>query len=92
MDDLDDSMDSGNLLVRAYLPLIQKNSKDSITHIHGLAVYAKEGFPFTQDLFLENSVGSYLCFQLANFIHCLTSFSSINLFFFMQFFILFDIT
>ena len=51
-----------------------------------------EGFPFTQGLFLENSVGSYLCFQLANFTHCLTSFSSINFFFFKQFFILFDIT
>ena len=39
---LDDSVDSGNFFVRD-LPLIQK---DSSTHIHGLAVYVKEGLPF----------------------------------------------
>ena len=33
--------------------------------MHDLAVYVKEGLPFAQDLSLENSVGSYLCFQLA---------------------------
>ena len=37
---LDDSIDCGNLSVRGYSPLIQK---DSTTHLHGLAVYAKEG-------------------------------------------------
>ena len=37
---LDDSTDSGNLSVRGYLPLIQK---DPVTHIHGLAVYVEEG-------------------------------------------------
>ena len=40
---LDDSIDSGNLSVRGYLPLIQK---DSQTHMHGLVVYVKEGLPF----------------------------------------------
>ena len=30
----------------------------------GLAVYENEGLPFTQDLSLENSEDSYLCFQL----------------------------
>ena len=30
-----------------YLPL---NQKDSITHVHGLAVYVKEGLPFAWDL------------------------------------------
>ena len=40
-------------------PLIQK---DSITHMHGLAVYVKEGLPFAWDLSLENSADSYLCF------------------------------
>ena len=40
---LDDSIDSGNFLVRGYLPLIQK---DSGTHIHDLAVYVKKGLPF----------------------------------------------
>ena len=56
---LDDSIDSGNFSVRGYLPLIRK---DSITHMHGLAVYVKEGLPFARDLSLENSADSYLCF------------------------------
>ena len=59
---LDDSIDSGNFSVRGYLPLIQK---DSSTHEHGLAVYVKQGLPFAQDLSLENSADSYLCFGLA---------------------------
>ena len=59
---LDDSIDSGNFSVRGYLPLIQKNSS---THMHGLAVYVKEGLPFARDLSLENSADSYLCFRLA---------------------------
>ena len=59
---LDDSIDSDNFSVRDYLPLIRK---DSGTHIHGLAVYVKEGLPFARDLSLENSVDSYLCFRLA---------------------------
>ena len=40
---LDDLIDSGNFSVIGYLPLIQK---DSSTHMHGLAVYVKEGLPF----------------------------------------------
>ena len=59
---LDDSIDSGNFSVRGYLPLIWK---DSGTHMHGLVVYVKEGLSFAQDLSLENSVDSYLCFLLA---------------------------
>ena len=59
---LDDSIASDNFFVRGYLPLIQK---DSITHMHGLAVYVKEGLPFAQDLSLENSADSFLCFSLA---------------------------
>ena len=43
---LDDSTNSGNFFVRGYLPLIRK---DSTTHMHGLAVYVKEGFPFARD-------------------------------------------
>ena len=45
-----------------YLPLIWK---DSSTHMHGLAVYFKEGLPFARDLSLENSAESYLLFWLA---------------------------
>ena len=44
-----------------YLPLIQK---DSSTHMHGLAIYVKEGLPVARDLSLENSVDSYLRFRL----------------------------
>ena len=62
---LDDSIDSGNFSVRGYLPLIRK---DFSTHMHGLAVYVKEGLPFAPDLSLENSADSYLCFRLA-FLH-----------------------
>ena len=46
---LDDSIDSGSFSVRGYLPLIWK---DSSIHMHGLAVYVKEGLPFAQDLSL----------------------------------------
>ena len=59
---LNDSIDSGSFSVRGYLPLIRK---DSVTCMHGLPVYVKEGLPFVQDLFLENSGDSYLHFQLA---------------------------
>ena len=59
---LDDAIVSSNFSVRGYLPLIRK---DSITHMHGLAVFLKEGLPFAQDLSLENSADSYLCFQQA---------------------------
>ena len=38
---------------------------DSSTHMHGPAVYVKEGLPFARDLSLENSADSYLCFRLA---------------------------
>ena len=48
---LDESIDSGNFSVRGYL------------HMHGLTVYVKEGLPFAQELFLENSADSYLCFR-----------------------------
>ena len=55
---LDDSIDFGNISVRGYVPLIRK---DSVTHMHDLAGYVKEGLPFAQDLSLENSVESCLC-------------------------------
>ena len=56
------AMTNGTFSVRGCLPLIQK---DSIPHIHGLAVYVKEGLPFARDLSLKNSADSYLCFRLA---------------------------
>ena len=59
---LDESTDSCNFSVRGYLPLIGKNFS---THMHDLAVYVKEGLPFTWELSLKNSADSYLCFWLA---------------------------
>ena len=56
---LGDSVDSGNFSVRRYLPLIRR---DSVTHMHGLAVYMKKGLPFSRDLSLQDSADSYLCF------------------------------
>ena len=70
---LNDSIDSGNLVVRGYLPLI---GKDSITHTHGRTVYVKERLPFARDLSLENSVDSYFFFRLALF-------HSVSYFFFL---------
>ena len=48
---LHDSIGSGNFPAKVYILLIQK---DSSTHVHGLAVYIKEGLPFAWDLSLEN--------------------------------------
>ena len=72
---LDDSIDSGNFSVRGYLPLIRK---DSSTHMHGLAVYVKEGLPFARDLSVENSQILIYVFDWLYFTQCLTSFSSID--------------
>ena len=71
---MDDSIDSGNFSGRGYLPLIRK---DSITCMHGLAVYVKEELLFPQGLSPENSADCYLCFRLP-LLHSLSySFSSI---------------
>ena len=59
---LDDSIDSDNVSVRGFLPLIRK---DSSTHIHGVAFYVEEGLPLAWDLSLEHSTDSYLRFGLA---------------------------
>ena len=75
---LDNSIYSENFCVRDYLPLIRK---DSITHMHGLAVYLKEGLPFARNISVENSANSFLCFRLALphslsyffLLYCLTS-------------------
>ena len=68
---LNDSIYFGNFCVKDYLPLIRK---DSI--MHGLAVYVEEGLSFAQDVSLENSAYSYLCFQLV-LLHSLSYFFSL---------------
>ena len=47
-----------------YLLLIRK---DSVTHMHGLAVYVKNELPFARDVSLENSADSFLSFRVALF-------------------------
>ena len=69
---LDDSVDSDNFSVRGCHPLIRK---DSSIHMHGLAVYVKEGLPSARDLSLENSADSSSWLYLTQY---LTSFSSID--------------
>ena len=54
---LDDSIDSGNFSLTGHLLLIRKYS---VTHIHGLAFYVKEGQKVARDLSLENSADSYV--------------------------------
>ena len=51
----DDLIDSCNFFVSSYLPLIRK---DSVTHMHGIAGYVKEGLPLARDLSLEKSADS----------------------------------
>ena len=52
---LDDSTDSGNFSVSDCLPLMWK---DSTTHMHGLAIYVKEGLHFAWDLSLKKTPDS----------------------------------
>ena len=66
-------VDSGNFYVSGYLSLIRKGFN---THMHGLAVYMKEGLPCARNLFLENSADFYLRFRLA-------SLHSVSYFFFL---------
>ena len=49
---MNDSINYGNSSVEVSLLLIQN---DYVSDMSGLAVYVKEGLPFSQDLFLENS-------------------------------------
>ena len=73
----EDPVNSSNFSVRAiffYFKTI------SIIHMHGLAVYVKEGFPFPWELFLENSEGIIYVFDSLHFIHCPTSMSFFLLF------------
>ena len=72
---LDDSIYSGNFSVRGFLPLIWK---DLITHIHGLAVYVKEGLSFAQDLSQKTLQILTYVFDWLYFTQCLTSFSCID--------------
>ena len=71
---LDDWIESNNFSVRDFLPLIQ----NSTTQMHGLAVYVKGGFPFTQYLSLENCRFLLMFSTYVFLLHSVSSFSSIN--------------
>ena len=69
--DLNESIDSSNVSVRGYLPLIRK---DYVTHMHGLVVYMKKGLPF--GTYLYKTLRFLLCvFHWLYFVWCPTSFS-----------------
>ena len=57
------------------LPLTQK---DYTAHMHGFAVYVKEGLPFVRDLSLENSVIVLLVFHISITFFVLPSSSNID--------------
>ena len=56
---LDDSIGSVSFFMRVYLPLIQKGS---VIHMHGLAIYVKEGLSFTGELSLGKLCGFLFMF------------------------------
>ena len=57
---LKDSVDYSHYSVSSYLPLFRK---DFFNHMHGLVVYVKEGLRFAQDVLLQNSQNSNICFR-----------------------------
>ena len=76
-------------LCEGYVPLIWK---DSTTHIQGLTVYVKEGFPFCMEL-VSRKLCRFLLMFLAGLLHSLSSFSCIDylLCLYAQFLILFHL-
>ena len=83
-----------NLSLNETLPtflLYVRQTKDSTTHMHGLAVYVKEAIPFAWDISLE--ILTYV-FDRLYFTQFLTSFSSIDHLFrlYASFLILFHLT
>ena len=59
---LNDSIDSGNFSLRCCLLLLRK---DPITHMHGFAVYVKEGLPCTRPI--SRKLRGFLLMFLTNF-------------------------
>ena len=48
--------------IPGYLPIIRK---DSSTHMHGLAVYARETLPISRETHLEKPTEPFMCFRLS---------------------------
>ena len=68
---LDDSINSGNFSVKGYFSLIQK---DSSTHMHGLAVYVKEGIYCTG--FISRKLSRFLHISISNELTNMVNFPS----------------
>ena len=68
---LDDSINSGNFSVKGYFSLIQK---DSSTHMHGLAVYVKEGIYCTG--FISRKLCRFLHISISNKLTNMVNFPS----------------
>ena len=66
--------------------------KDSITHMHGLALYLKERLPFAREISLKNSVDSYLFLTGFASLSVLLLFPLLITFVVMQFLILLHLT
>ena len=87
---LDGSIYSGNFSVRSYLPLIRE---DSITHMHGLAVYMKDFLLY--GTYLQKTLHNLTyVFDWLYLTHCVNSFSSVDhlLRLYARFLILFHLT
>ena len=81
---LDDSFREFPCDKGGYLLLIRK---DSVTHMHGLAVHVKNELPFARDVSLENSADSFFIFATSFILFSvllLFRLSSITLFVFMH--------
>ena len=48
--------------IPGYLPIIRK---DSSTHMHGLAVYARDTLPISREVHLEKPTEPFMCFRLS---------------------------
>ena len=59
---LEESINSTNFSLTGYPPFIRKNS---VTHMHGLAVCMSKKLPLANNLSFENSKDSHLRFRLA---------------------------
>ncbi len=59
---LNPGISSSDFSVDGYLPLIRK---DSDSHMHGLAVYARSNLPLARECTLESPNHPYMCFRLS---------------------------
>ena len=69
---LDDSIDLGILSATGYLPLIRK---DSVTYMHGLAIYVKKGL-LLHETYLQKTL--QILTYVFVLLFCATSFSSVS--------------